>query len=283
MSILSLLYRTAGAWGAGKGSNLTPAEVDQNFYDLEQAVETLAANPVLPAEIESAEVTDGDQLKFFLSNGDFTDPVTLPSGKPVWREDWLPETEYVTGDLFRAQDPVTGVTGIYFVNRSFESGLAFDPDLGIGIGGTLPYASFVVAAHDKVRIGWFWPGKPGEGLPEDLLVSDDTPCMFAFLATDTFYIPVDFAGSIAKLRGPSGGDMTFGIGKNNVPFGALNFTAGEADGVFSFTDSPEVDINFAVGDYLELYAPFTGVDATAYGLSVTIAGRLGTAEVDSSS
>jgi len=283
MSILSLLYRTAGAWGAGKGSNLTPAEVDQNFYDLEQAVETLAANPTLPAEIESAEVTDGDQLSFFLSNGDFTAPVTLPSGKPVWREDWLPETEYTTGDLFRAQDPVSGVTGLYYTNRSFESGLAFDPDLGIGIGGTLPYASFLMASHDKVRIGWYWPGVPGAGLPFDRLVSDETMCMFAFLATDTFYLPVDFSGSIAKLRGPSGGDLTFGIAKNNVQFGLLSFTAGEADGVFSFTDSPEAAINFAVGDYLELWAPFEGEDATAYGLSVTIAGRVGTAEVDSSS
>lgn len=31
---MTITYRTAGAWGAGKGSNLTAAEADQNFYGL---------------------------------------------------------------------------------------------------------------------------------------------------------------------------------------------------------------------------------------------------------
>jgi hypothetical protein len=283
MSILSLLYRTVGVWGAGKGSDLTAAEVDQNFYDLEQAVETLAANPAQPVEIEDVTVTDGDQMTFQMSDASELGPVTLPSSKPTWRGDWLPDTAYVTGDLFRAEDPLTGTTGIYYVNRSFTSDLAFDPTLGTGIGGVLPYASFILPSHDKVRIGWFWPGVPGAGLPFDRIISDDNMCMFAYLATDAFHLPIDFVGSIAKLRGPSGGGLTFGIAKNNVQFGLLTFTTGDPDGVFTFIDSDPVAMDFAVGDYVELWAPFEGDDATAYGLSVTLAGRLGVAEVDSSS
>lgn len=282
MSILSLLYRTAGAWGAGKGSKLTSAEVDQNFYDLEQAVEEIAANPTAAVVIEDATVTDSDQLSFLLSNGDTVGPVTLPSSKPNWREDWLPETEYFKGDMFRATDPVTLVPGIYYTNRDFESGIGFDPLLGVGIGGTLPYASFMMAYNNKVRVGWFWPGKPGEGIPTDVLASADTAIMFSFLTVDDFYIVDGFPGSISKLRGPSFAPMEFIVQKDNVPIGTLSFTDGDADGVFAFTVSAD-HVQFIVGESLELAIPTGGVDDTAYGLAVNIVGTLGTFEPESSS
>ncbi len=77
--MLALIFRTIGAWGAGKGSNLTAAEVDENFYDIQQAVNDLITNPVQPAEIESAEITDGNQLTFTLSDATILDPVTIPT------------------------------------------------------------------------------------------------------------------------------------------------------------------------------------------------------------
>ena len=288
MSILSLLYRTVGPWGAGKGSDLDADEIDQNFYDLEQAVEALAANPAQPAEIEDVTVTNGDQLTFTLSDATVLGPVTLPSSKPTWRGDWLASTAYVHGDLFEAVDPADQVTKLYYVNRNFTSGLAFDPDLGIGIGGTLPYASFVMVVQNRVRVGWYWPGKPGEGIDTGFLTSDDSPLMFSFLTTDAFYIDGAFTGSIAKLRSVPDAAMRFAVSKNNVTIGFLDFPETDADGVFSpflasSSDEPAEAYQFNVGDSLELSTPFDGVDLTAYGLAVTIVGKLGQFDFGSSS
>jgi hypothetical protein len=76
--MLSLIFRTVGAWGAGKGSDLTPAEIDGNFYEIKQAVEDLQDNPTLPSEISNITVT-GSQMTIWLENGDFFGPYTLPS------------------------------------------------------------------------------------------------------------------------------------------------------------------------------------------------------------
>jgi hypothetical protein len=275
MSILSLIYRTAGAWGAGKGANLTPAEVDQNFYDLEVAVETLAANPTLPAEIEDVEVTDGNQLTFMLSSGATLGPVTLPSSKPTWREDWLPETAYIAGDLFHAVDPLTLIKGLYYTNRNFTSGIAFDPNLGIGVGGVLPYVSFVLTVPDKVRVAWFWPTKPGEGLPI-LESSGDFAPMFSFLTVDYFVLPASLTGSVANLRTAPDAEVTFVIRQNGTEIGDLTFAAGSFTPVFTFASS----IGFVPGDVLTMDGP-ASVDALAECLSVTVVGTLG--ELDSSS
>lgn len=40
---MSIVYRTAGAWGAGSGAPLTAAQVDANFYFLLTELQTVAA------------------------------------------------------------------------------------------------------------------------------------------------------------------------------------------------------------------------------------------------
>ena len=38
---MTITYRTPGAWGPGKGANLTAAEVDGNFHGLSKDVRTI--------------------------------------------------------------------------------------------------------------------------------------------------------------------------------------------------------------------------------------------------
>lgn len=49
---MAVTFRTAGAWGAGKGSNLVAAEVDGNFWDHEERIvdveAAVAATPAIP-------------------------------------------------------------------------------------------------------------------------------------------------------------------------------------------------------------------------------------------
>ena len=74
---MTITYRTAGAWGSGKGSNLTAAEVDQNFADLDGRVDALETTPPVPAQISDITQT-GDQITIHLDNGDSFGPFTLP-------------------------------------------------------------------------------------------------------------------------------------------------------------------------------------------------------------
>lgn len=276
MSILSLLYRTAGAWGAGKGANLTAAEVDNNFWDLEQAVENIAANPPTVDNIDEITIS-GQDLTFHFDSARTIGPITVPLGRIVWRGDWAASTAFLPAELFEAVDPTTLVKGLYFVNRAFTSGLAFDPDLGTGIGGALPYASFVLTVPDKVRIAWFWPTKPGQGLPI-LESSGDFAPMFSFLTVDSFYLPAGLTGSRAKLRSFPQFATSYNLRKNGDIIGSVNFAGGSHTPTFTFSDT----VQFDDGDILDCEGP-DGVDDFAESLSLTIVGTLGTFDFDSSS
>lgn len=74
---MTITYRTAGAWGAGKASNLTPVEVDENFYDHEQRIADMEANPPEPNNISNIEVV-GTQMTIHIEGGTSFGPFTLP-------------------------------------------------------------------------------------------------------------------------------------------------------------------------------------------------------------
>lgn len=73
-----IIYRTSGTWGAGKGSNLTAAEVDGNFYDLEERVETLETYGATAESITNV-TSSGSTITFYTSSGaQYTVTVSVP-------------------------------------------------------------------------------------------------------------------------------------------------------------------------------------------------------------
>lgn len=74
---MTLTYRNAGAWGAGKGGALTVAEADTNIYTLKQAIDAIAAD-VPDANNIIGFSQNGALLTLTLSNGDELGPITLP-------------------------------------------------------------------------------------------------------------------------------------------------------------------------------------------------------------
>jgi len=74
---MTITYRGDGAWGTGKGSNLTPGEVDGNFHDLDSRVDALETVPPEPIEI-SLITQAGDTITVHMSDGSTHGPFNLP-------------------------------------------------------------------------------------------------------------------------------------------------------------------------------------------------------------
>lgn len=274
----TLIYRTSDVakWGAGKGSNLTPDEVDENFWAVAEAVQALETNPALPSEIESITVNASNQMLITLSNLTVFGPYQLPTAKFLWTGAWQPDFDYKTSNLFVADE------ALYIVNVDFTSGESLDPNQSVGGQYVI---SMVMPFPSRVRIGWFWPTKPGIGLPEiesDPGSESDTsvPAMFAYLAVDAFVLPVDFAQSLARLRVASATGLSFPILHNETEIGTCNFAANATVGTFLMENAVAVE----VGDLVRMLPDPAGVDPDAFGLNVTLVGRLGLIpESDSSS
>lgn len=123
---MAVIYRTAGAWGAGKGSNLTPAEVDGNFYDHEGRIDALESSPPTPNEIASIVVEDG-QLTITMDDDTAYGPFTLPVASFNWRGDWYASQTYSLNDVVY----VAGY-GVYLVMIGHTSPVAFDEEHTVG-------------------------------------------------------------------------------------------------------------------------------------------------------
>ena len=126
---MAITYRTAGAWGAGKGSNLTAAEIDGNFYDLDGRVVSLEGATPTAAEIQTIALNE-DQLTIVLDNGASFGPFTMPTLTFNWRGEWTPSTVYAALDFVS----VAG-DGVYLVTEAHTSAGTFDPDADLGSGG----------------------------------------------------------------------------------------------------------------------------------------------------
>jgi hypothetical protein len=146
---VAIIYRTAGAWGAGKGANLTPAEVDTNFYDLHTRVDDLETNPPAPVEIDDISLV-GSQLTITMSDASTFGPFTVPSSRFRWRDAWEVATVYAVNDIV----DVSG-EGVFLVLVAHTSdATTFDPD---AVSGSDPiYAQMTAAGAGGGIAGVTW-------------------------------------------------------------------------------------------------------------------------------
>jgi hypothetical protein len=128
---MDITFRTLGPWGAGKGSNLQPSEVDANFWSVAEAIVTLQNNPALPVGIASVSVS-GTQMTITLTDGTVMGPFTLPVLTFRWRDEWQPLTTYAVLDVFKVTD-----VGIFMVQIGHTSGATFDPAIADGGGAPM--------------------------------------------------------------------------------------------------------------------------------------------------
>lgn len=143
---MALVYRTAGAWGGGLGSNLSAAQVDENFYTLSQALAAI----VIPDGVGIADITvSGSQMTVHLTDASTLGPFQLPVAAFRFLGEWSPGTGYVFLDIFSVADD-----GLYLVLRPYEAPTEFDPNAS-DTDGTVLQKVFSLASQAVMAIEAF--------------------------------------------------------------------------------------------------------------------------------
>ena len=117
---MTVTYRTAGAWGPGKGANLTASEVDGNFHGLSTRLTAVETNPAQPAQIETI-TSSGSALTITLDNGEVFGPLAVPAAALRFMGSWTPGTPYLKNDVVRYGNDV------HYIAADHTSGPSFSP------------------------------------------------------------------------------------------------------------------------------------------------------------
>jgi hypothetical protein len=197
---MAIIYRTDGAWGAGKGSNLAPAEVDENFYDVSQRVSYIEDNPVLPIEPISITIT-GYNFYMGLSNGETLGPVIMTMPVPEWRGEWTPATLYHDMDFFTAPAPDGGFGAVM---QSHTSAATFDW-AAVGGNGLPNYRLIVGGSGMTVALSGLTDVALSGIATGDMLVWDGASSYWRNLD------PVEVAEGFAVFGGDTGAGGTQGM------------------------------------------------------------------------
>lgn len=196
---MAIIYRTAGAWGAGKGANLTADEVDGNFNDLDTRLVEVETNPpaaIYPVEFE---VTDGNQLYVHMSDYSILGPYTLPSGAWQYKGAWQSGYTYYVNDVIT----VAGL-GTFLVVYQHVSDTTFDPFANDGAGHDYYKQMLDVPAVARWRGEW----EAGED----------------YLQYDLFKVslPLEVAG-VYQVAVAHTADITFDPDAATLPSGGLPY------------------------------------------------------------
>jgi hypothetical protein len=252
---MAIVYRTAGDWGPGQGTNLTPAQVDANFYDVDQRIQAIIDNPPTAISIDHF-VVEGSMFTIILTDGTEHGPFVLPIAQWRWTGEWQPDTQYFVGDL------VTNDGNLYFVRVQHISNPTFDPNL-FTVNGQV-YILVLAKSNAPYDVGFYY---------NDTLIAG-SDIIFLHAVVREFTIAQNFGDSRAFLAiAAATNPVILPVYQNETIIGDITFTPGEEIegdgqwGVFATFDSEP--ILFLPGDRLSVTLPYEGDDAAAK-LSVTI-------------
>lgn len=254
-----ITYRTndVGKWGTGKGSNLTPTEVDLNFWELYSRLKDLEDNPPVPVMITSITVI-GSTFQVNMSDGSHFGPFDLPIAKFEWQGEWVNGAIYAKLDLVTVSQK--GLYIVMFPHTAPPTG-PFDEDAVDSGSGDPIYIKIFGEDTFIYDFGFFYPGKPGVGVEDGFAIAGH------IFGRDVL-LPQDMECDAYMFTAPAA-NMSFDIQVDGVVSGALAFLAGAHTGTLTWS----ADVEAPEGTRLRLMKPTGGVDTDARELSVTLKGQ----------
>jgi len=231
-----------------KGANLTAAEIDGNFHDVDDRLSYVEDNPADPVVPISASMTAASYTLGFSNDTSFTVTFTMP--QPMWRGTWQPSTTYRELDYFIGPDGGWGT-----VVKDHISAAAFDW-AAVDAAGDPLYLKLVGATGEVGSLGNLTDVAISDAAPGDMLIWDGTYWYNAAPGDVTANL-VPFAGDAGSggeqglVPAPAAGDAA--AHKFLSASGLWDVPATGSGGSASLAGLTDVSINSPVNDSLLQY------------------------------
>lgn len=273
-----LAYRTNDntRWGAGQGANLTPAQVDINFWDLFSAITALQDHALTNEnQIDYFSVV-GDQMFVTMMNHEVFGPFTLPTAEWNFRGPWVADTTY--GDF----DVVTQGGSLYLVIFPHVSASSFNASANDGVGhnfyGLLLASPTPIPTNGTPGQVLTWQGGTGAtGVsapqwenPTRILavyveghVSGPNETVLQYAIPEAMTLPIGLAGSAATQAVAATVEQVFTLYQNGAAIGSINFFPSSI--TFTFAGA----VTFAPGDVITIVGD-PSPDGVQSNISITL-------------
>jgi hypothetical protein len=260
---MTIVYVSTGAWGVGTGTPNSAAQVDGNFYDLDQRVVGLVADLAEGKRIDTVTYTS-NSMTFHFTDGT-TQTIPLPVYSLQYVGDWMNSAPYASGDL------ITAGNGFYQVLETHTTPpwpAPFDPNATDGSTDNNPLYQLWMPLRDvNYDAAIFAPGSIQREADELIFVGIANRSMRLGAGNANAYAYLDVGNESTGAT-----DIILSIEKNRIEIGTITFEAnGEIDsaggqvGEFSIPAATD----FAEGDSYALRVT-QSENIEASGLSVTL-------------
>jgi hypothetical protein len=257
---MTIFYVTTGAWGTGTGTPNSAAQVDGNFYDVDQRIVDLTADLAEGKRIDT--VTYSPTSMTFHFTDATSQVIPLPIAVLEYVGTWTNDTPYERSHMFSADN---GFYQVLQAHTTPASPAAFDPNATLG--GAPLYQLFLPLRDVNYDAAIFVPGS---------IQRDPGELLFQGIANRTMRLGSGDEGAYAYLGigndATGATDIIFSMDKNGILIGTITFPAGgEIDsaggqvGVFNIPTA----VDFADRDHYALRVSQSN-NAEPADLSVTL-------------
>lgn len=260
---MTIVYVSTGPWGTGTGTPNSAAQVDGNFYDLDQRVVGLTGDLAEGKQIDTVTYND-TSMTFHYTDGT-TDVIALPVATLQYVGPWMNSHGYARGDL------LTSGNGFYQVLEDHTTPpppQAFDPNATDDTTAHNPLYQLWMPLHDiNYDAAIFLPGSVQRTAGELIwqAVANRSMGLSSGNENADAYLDVGNDGTGAT-------DIILSIEKNHEEIGTITFEAGgeiDTAGGQVGTFSIPATVNFAEGDRYALRVTQSD-NVEPSGLSVTL-------------
>ena len=257
---MTIVYVTTGAWGSGTGAPNSAAQVDGNFWDVDQRIVDLVADVAEGKRIDTVTYTDSS-MTFHYTDGT-SQIIPLPVATLSYVGEWVNSWPLVRGNLFSAR--AVGLFQVLIDHITPPMPATFNPAATDGSGNPL-YQLLMPMTDVNYDAAIFVPGSVQRAAGE---------LLFQGIANRTMKLASGAVGAYAYLDAGigSGTNIVLSIQKNRTEIGTVTFIAGatlDASGGQGGAFNIPALTSFAEGDRYALRVTSSN-NAAPSDLSVTL-------------
>jgi hypothetical protein len=252
---MSIVYVTTGTWGTGTNTPNSAAQVDGNFYDVDQRIVGLNADLAEGKRIDTVTY-DTNSMTFHFTDGT-SQIIPLPVVQLQYLGTWTNSTPYSRGQMISADN---GFYQVLVDHTTPAAPAVFDPNATDTETPPNPLYQLWMPINDvNYDAAIFVPGSVQRAANE---------LLFQGIANRTMRLGAGNEGAYARLdvANPVGATaIILSIQKNVTEIGTITIAANAQNGVFSVPAATD----FAEGDRYALRVT-QSANAVPSGLSVTL-------------